>query len=68
MNTNEQKRADLDGDYHVTLQPDAENSPFVNDAKFGLALKMTEEARQDPLFLIDFGAYYPLDMATEESK
>ena len=68
MNTNEEKRPGVDGDYHVTSQPDAENFPLVNDAKFGLALKITEKARQDPLFLIDFGAYYPLDVATEESK
>ncbi|XP_027364498.1 high mobility group B protein 10-like [Abrus precatorius] len=65
--TREEKRPSLSDDYHVTLQPEADDS-FVNKAEVGLALKMTEKTSKETLFLMEWDAACSLDFPTEESK
>jgi len=60
-------REDMCGDYHVTLQPEADDS-LVNKGTVGLALEMTEKAPKDPSFQLDWDGYCPLDVATRESE
>ncbi|XP_022640574.1 high mobility group B protein 10-like isoform X2 [Vigna radiata var. radiata] len=55
--TREEKWSSICGDYHVTLQPEAD-----------VALKMTEKAPMDPSFQMDWDGNCSLDFATRESE
>ncbi|XP_017414021.1 high mobility group B protein 10 isoform X2 [Vigna angularis] len=55
--TREEKWSSICGDYHVTLQPEAD-----------VALKMTEKAPMDPPFQMDWDGNCSLDFATRESE
>lgn len=58
----------VSGDYCVTSQPEADqDDSLVNKAAVDLALKMTEKASKDPLFLADWDACCSLELPTGES-
>ncbi|WVY97770.1 hypothetical protein V8G54_029921 [Vigna mungo] len=57
QDTSQEKWSSICGDYHVTLQPEAD-----------VALKMTEKAPMDPSFQMDWDGNCSLDFATRESE